>query len=168
MGGTKLLAYEVNNGLTPVYDCAGLYGPTCSKGGTVDAGAPLPEWRHKARLTYATPYDLSLSVQWRYVGSVMAETLSNFQSLAAPTTYDPGREIDAYNYFDFSAAYVFQDSYTVRLGVNNLFDKQPPYVTSGGGGGANLCTTGPCNGNTYPATYDALGRYLYANVTLEF
>ena len=34
--------------------------------------------------------------------------------------------------------------------------------------GSNLCPTGPCNGNTYPGTYDALGRYLYAGVTLDF
>ena len=60
--------------------------------------------------------------------------------------------------------------YTFRLGVNNVFDKQPPLVTSGNANrdGSNLCPTGPCNGNTYPATYDALGRYLFAGVTLDF
>ena len=43
-------------------------------------------------------------------------------------------------------------------------------MTSGSGSvsGTNLCPTGPCNGNTYPGTYDALGRYVFAGVTLDF
>jgi hypothetical protein len=46
----------------------------------------------------------------------------------------------------------------------------PPLVTSGNAGreGSNLCPTGPCNGNTFPGTWDALGRYIYAGATLDF
>ena len=170
--GTKLLAYDVNNGLTDPYDCAGLYGPTCSAGGTTSSGAPLPKWRHKARLTYNTPFDLGLSMQWRYVGSVDAETTVVNATLNPPGTFnfDPGLHIGAQSYFDLVAVYSLRDAYTMRLGVNNILDKEPPFVTSGNGNraGSNLCPTGPCNGNTYPATYDALGRYLFLNVTLEF
>ncbi len=168
--GTRLLAYDVDNGLTAPYDCAGLYGPTCSAGGTTGSGAPLPEWRHKARLTYKTPFELALSAQWRYIGSVVAETTSANPTLNGAFNFDPGLKIGAQSYFDLVAAYSYNDRYTVRLGVNNLLDKQPPFVTSGNGGrpGSNLCPTGPCNGNTYPATYDALGRFLFLNVTLDF
>ena len=54
--------------------------------------------------------------------------------------------------------------------MNNILDKMPPLTTSGNAGraGSNQCPTGPCNGNTWPGTYDALGRYLYAGVTLDF
>ena len=170
--GTKLLAYDVDNGLTDPYDCAGLYGPTCSAGGTTGAGAPLPKWRHKARLTYTTPFDLGLSAQWRYVGSVDAETTVVNATLNPPGTFnfDPGLHIGAQSYFDLVAVYSLRDAYTMRVGVNNILDKEPPFVTSGNGNraGSNLCPTGPCNGNTYPATYDALGRYLFVNVTLDF
>ncbi len=168
--GTNLMAYEVNNGLTAPYDCAGLYGPTCSAGGTTGSGAPLPEWRHRARLTYNTPFDLSLSAQWRYVGAVDAETTSTNPTLNGANNFDPGLHIGARSYFDLVAAYAYNDRYTLRLGVNNLLDKAPPMVTSGSGDrpGSNLCPTGPCNGNTYPATYDALGRFLFVNVTLDF
>lgn len=168
--GTRLLAYDVDNGLTAPYDCAGLYGPTCSAGGTTSAGAPLPEWRHKARLTYTTPFDLGLSLQWRYVGSVDAETTVNNATLAGANLFDPGLHIGSQSYFDLVAVYTMNDRYTMRVGVNNILDKEPPFVTSGNGGrpGSNLCPTGPCNGNTYPATYDALGRYLFVNVTLDF
>ncbi|RJF93358.1 TonB-dependent receptor [Sphingomonas cavernae] len=170
--GTYLDKYRIDNGLTDPFDCAGLYGPTCSLGGTTNAGAPLPEWRHKARVTLNTEMGLGFSVQWRYVGEVSAETLEDNESIGAPVSsqFDPGLNIKAQNYIDLATTYAIGENYQFRLGVNNVFDKQPPLVTSGNAGraGSNLCPTGPCNGNTYPATYDALGRYVYAGVTLEF
>lgn len=166
--GTYLDKYKVNNGLTPAYDCAGLYGPTCSKGGTTDSGAPLPKWRHKARMTFQMDNGIGISLQWRYVGKVKAETLVDNISLAGSRLFDPGLHIKAQNYFDLASTFAIGDHFNFRIGVNNLLDKEPPLVTSGGGGGSNLCPTGPCNGNTYPATWDALGRYLYAGITLDF
>lgn len=170
MNGTYLDKYEVNNGLADPYDCAGLYGPTCSIGGTTDAGAPLPKWRHKARLSIKGDSGFGFSLQWRYVGKVKAETLSNFSALQGANNFDPGLRISSFNYFDAAFTFDIGESYQFRLGVNNVFDKEPPLVTSGSGlrPGSNLCPTGPCNGNTYPATWDALGRYLFAGVTLEF
>ncbi|WP_404336595.1 TonB-dependent receptor domain-containing protein [Sphingomonas sp. MMS12-HWE2-04] len=170
MNGTYLDSYKVNNGLTTPYDCAGLYGPTCSIGGTTDAGAPLPEWRHKLRATLQTQEGPSISVQWRHIGPVHAETTTDQPSLAGQFNFDPGTRLKPFNYIDVAASFTVGSAYTLRLGVNNVFDLEPPLVTSGnaGRGGSNLCPTGPCNGNTYPATYDALGRYLFAGVTLNF
>lgn len=168
MNGTWLKKYVINNGITEVYDCAGLYGPTCSAGGTTTAGAPLPKWRHKARLTLQMPEGIGVSLQWRYIGKVKSETLDPSDSLNDAVQLDPGLRIKAHNYFDLATTFDIGDSYNFRLGVNNVFDKSPPYVTSGNANGGNLCPTGPCNGNTYPATYDPLGRYIYAGVTLNF
>lgn len=170
MNGTYLDSYKVNNGLTTPYDCAGLYGPTCSIGGSTDAGAPLPEWRHKLRATLQTQDGPSISVQWRHIGPVHAETTTDQPSLAGDFNFDPGTRLKPFNYIDASATFTVGSAYTLRLGVNNVFDLEPPLVTSGnaGRGGSNLCPTGPCNGNTYPATYDALGRYLFAGITLNF
>lgn len=167
---TYLDKYLVNNGLTQPYDCAGLYGPTCSIGGTTDAGSPLPKYRHKLRASLQMPQGIGISLQWRLIGKVTAETLSTNQSLNGAFNFDPGLHIKTHNYFDLATTYRLGDNYTFRLGVNNLLDKQPPLVTSGSAirAGSNLCPTGPCNGNTYPATYDALGRYIYAGVTLDF
>ncbi|OYY66712.1 TonB-dependent receptor domain-containing protein [Sphingomonas sp. 28-62-11] len=168
--GTYLDSYRVNNGLTQPYDCAGLYGPTCSGGGTTQTGAPLPRWRHKARLTWDAPMGLGFSVQWRHIGPVTAETVSGQQSLSGTFNFNPGLRLSPYDYFDLAATYQVATHYTFRVGVNNVVDIQPPYVTSGNGGrsGSNLCPSGPCNGNTYPATYDALGRYIYMGLTLDF
>jgi iron complex outermembrane receptor protein len=169
--GTLLRHYIVNNGLAGgIYDCAGLYGPTCS-GASVASSAPMPKWRHKARLTLQTPNGIGLSVQWRYVGKVTAETLTNNETLTGiPNNFDPGLHIHAFNYFDLATTFTIGDHYNFRLGVNNVFDKNPPFVTSGNGNrpGSSLCPAGPCNNNSYPGTWDALGRYIYAAATLNF
>jgi outer membrane receptor protein involved in Fe transport len=54
--------------------------------------------------------------------------------------------------------------------INNVFDNDPPRITSGNGAraGSNLCPAGPCNGNTYPGTWDALGRYVWMGATIDF
>ena len=100
-----------------------------------------------------------------------AETISSFDALNPSGQTDhagPGTRISSYSYIDAVLTYNLKEQFTFRLGINNLFDKEPPLVTSGGGGTPNLCPTGPCNGNTYPATYDTLGRYIFAGVTLDF
>ncbi|HTK58700.1 MAG TPA: TonB-dependent receptor [Sphingomicrobium sp.] len=167
--GTWLKHYKVDNGLTDPYDCAGLYGPICS-GGTVASGAPMPHWRHKLRTTLNMKNGIGVSLQWRMVGKVKAETLDDSNSLHGDFNFDPGLHIDAQHYFDLAATFRTGDHYEFRLGVNNILDNDPPRVTGGnaGRGGSNLCPAGPCNGNTYPGTWDALGRYIYAGVSLDF
>jgi iron complex outermembrane receptor protein len=160
--GTLLRKFETDNGLTPVYDCVGLYGSTC--------GTPAPKWRHKARVSLNMPSGVGLSAQWRYIGKVKADSTSDNPSLSGPFVYDPGSQIKAQSYIDLATTFTFGDHYNFRLGVNNVFDRLPPLTTSGNAAraGSNQCPTGPCNGNTWPATYDALGRYIYAGVTLDF
>ena len=168
--GTYLRKYEVINGLPGSdYDCAGLYGPTCS-GGSVASQAPMPKWRHKLRLGLQMPDGIGISAQWRYVGKVMAETLSSNPTLHGDFNFDPGLHIPAQNYFDLATTFTVGSHLNMRLGVNNILDRQPPLVTSGNAsrGGSNLCPTGPCNGNTYPGTWDALGRFVYAGATVNF
>ena len=168
--GTRLDKYKVNNGLEGgIYDCAGLYGPTCS-GLTVASGAPMPKWKHKLRTSLQMPNGLGFSLQWRHIGKVKAETISEFPTLQGGFNFNPGLRIKSFNYFDLAATATIGDHYNLRLGVNNLFDKNPPLVTGGNAtrGGSNLCPAGPCNGNTYPGTWDSLGRYFYAGATLNF
>jgi iron complex outermembrane recepter protein len=167
--GTYLDSYKIDNGLpNGVYDCAGLYGPTCSVGGTTDGGAPAPKWRHTFRASLKTPMGLGVSLRWRYVGKVDAETTSSNPVLHSDAQFEPGLHIGAQSYFDLTANYKLWDHVDFRLGVNNIFDKEPPLVTSGGGGGSNLCPTASCSGNTYPGTWDPLGRYIFAGVTFDF
>jgi outer membrane receptor protein involved in Fe transport len=54
-----------------------------------------------------------------------------------------------------------RDSITLRAGVNNVFDKDPPVIAAG-----LLTLFG--NGNTYPGTYDPMGRTIFVGATLDF
>ena len=158
--GTRLEKYEVDNGLTALYNCAGYYGTTC--------GGPLPKWRHKLRATVSTKMGIGFSAQWRYFGAVEVDFANPSTSLAG-NRYDFGAKIPSQSYFDLSINANVGNSISWRLGVNNLFDRDPPLVTSGSGAfGASACAGTVCNGNTYPGTYDSLGRFIYTGITLEF
>jgi len=148
--GTYLDELVVNPLADLNYDCAGFFGAQC--------GTPSPEWRHKLRVTYTAPNGIGLSGQWRHFGKVDNEGLSDNDILNG--TVAPGQQrIRAQNYFDLTMTARVGDNYRFRIGANNILDRDPP----------TLVTPAPFgNGNTYPQVYDALGRYVFAGVTLDF
>ncbi len=158
--GTWLDELVVENGISAAYDCAGLYGPTC--------GVPNPEWRHKLRLTWTHPDGYGLSAQWRYFSSVDVENTSSSPTLNQP--FAPFNEtIPSQSYFDLAFTARIGDHYNFRLGVNNILDRAPPIIGANGGNTViNACPGVVCSGNTFPQVYDALGRYIFAGVTLDF
>ena len=161
MVGTLLDRYVVDDGLNPSYDCKGYYGPTC--------GIPLPKWRHKFRATFKMPDGFGASIQWRHLSSVNVEFLNPSTTLAADVYDHDAQGIGSQDYFDLTLTYDIGDHLQWRLGAQNIFDKQPPLVTSGSSNfGASACASVFCNGNTYPGTYDSLGRYIFTGVTMNF
>jgi iron complex outermembrane recepter protein len=142
------------------YDCAGYYGDVC--------GGEDPKWRSVLNITWSTPWDaLDVTLRWRYFGSQTTEQLNPSRYLAGTSFYAPLAHIPAYNWFDLSATFNIYKNVRLQLGVNNIFDKDPPIVTladcsTSSPGGAN------CNGNTFPGVYDAMGRYLFAHITAQF
>jgi outer membrane receptor protein involved in Fe transport len=162
--GTYLMDLSTSPGVPPPsgtatdYNCAGFYGlSTC--------GSPNPKWRHRLRVTWTTPWSgFELSGAWRYYGSVEAQGLSSNPYLAGSTpTTTADAHLAAQSYFDLSAQWKVADHVSFRLGVNNVFDKDPPLVGSSIGG-----TDIRFNGNTYPTVYDALGRYAFLGMTADF
>jgi len=150
-------------GTDQTYDCVGLFGNTC--------GTPNPEWRHTARLGFDMPNGIGASVRWRYFGSVTLDAVETNTNLYSPGATGPApggiarpglAGFDSVSYFDLSLSYNLLEDYTFRVGANNLLDKAPPTT------GSQACPAGACNGNVFAQTYDALGRYIYASVTLEF
>ena len=147
------------------YDCAGLYGYTC--------GSPDPKWRHKIRLTWTSPWDFDLSVQWRHLSHVNLDSNTSNSLLhgacggsstspaPCPDTYD--NTIPAFDYFDLSADWNVREGIDLHGGVNNVFDKNPPEVFAGIAGPSQLG-----NGNTFPGTYDSLGRQFFVGVTIKY
>ncbi len=137
------------------YDCAGLYGPQCN--------VPNPYWRHRAKVTWTTPWDVNATLTWRYVGATKFEgnTKNAFLSTGIIDTIDAKTE--AVNYFDLSAAWKMRTNLTLRAGVNNMFDQDPPR-----GDSVNTGAFGGGNGNTFPQIYDVLGRNVFVSMTAEF
>jgi len=70
-----------------------------------------------------------------------------------------GANWDAYNWIDLAGTWQITDSTQLRLGVNNVFDEDPPLSADVG--------TYPGNGNTFPGYYDPLGRYIFMGIALE-
>jgi outer membrane receptor protein involved in Fe transport len=150
-------AYLEHFTTTPVpgghtYDCAGLFGLTCE---TVN-----PRWHHILRATWETPWNLTGSVTWRYFGAVSEDNNSSDPSLHG-STYGGGYDyfnakIPAFNYLDLQVAWHPWKFLTLRAGVNNLLDKDPPIVNSTvvPGGEANTIDV-----------YDMFGRQLYISFT---
>jgi iron complex outermembrane receptor protein len=153
--GTYLRNLTTDNGISQPYNCAGYFGAQC--------GIPNPKWRGKARVSYTSPMGIGLSAQWRYFGKVDVDSSSNNPTLATPYSFFAPR-IGSQSYFDLAATARVADKFTFRLGVNNIFDKAPPIISTAG---LNNCPGTYCSGNTFPAVYDALGRYVYAGFTID-
>jgi outer membrane receptor protein involved in Fe transport len=153
--GTYTHDYQVFSGIpgAPTLQCVGNFGTTCQGTSTPQSG-PLPTFKSKSRLTWSTPWsNLELSVAWRYLGPVVLDT-------GAVGCADC--RIPAFNYFDLSSQWRFKDRYTLRVGVNNVFDRDPPIIGSG------ECPAVVCSGNTFPQIYDPLGRFLFVGLTADF
>ncbi|NBB23748.1 TonB-dependent receptor [Porphyrobacter sp. SLTP] len=150
-------------GLDQTFDCVGLYGNVC--------GQPNPEWRHQARLGFNFRNGFGASVRWRYFDGVSLDAVDPNTNLNNPSGTGPApggvarpgaAGFDAVNYFDLTFTFAAGDNFNFVLGANNVLDKAPPTT------GSQACPAGSCNGNVYAQQYDALGRYLFAGVTLDF
>jgi outer membrane receptor protein involved in Fe transport len=150
------------------FDCAGKYGTICSVTGGLSS--PNPEWRHKMRLTWNTPFEygdwiksLGLSIQWRHYNKVTLDAYSSDPQLNnTGLQYQSDRVLGSRDYIDLTATWTVKDNLNFRLGVNNVFDRDPPLT------GSSNCPTGPCNGNTWPQVYDSFGRYIFLGLTADF
>ncbi len=139
------------------FDCRGFFGATCT--------TPTPKWRHKFRLGFTMPNGLGISGQWRYFSSVRNDTLSDDPDLNGTGTphSNPGNaKYRAKSFFDLALTARLADRYNFRLGANNILDTEPPVS------GQEVTPLPYGTGNTFPQVYDALGRYLFAGVTVDF
>jgi iron complex outermembrane receptor protein len=152
-------SYLLHNETQPLpgahtYDCAGFFGVTCQ---TVN-----PRWHHLFRTTWDTPWDVSASLTWRYIGAVSQDNNSGDSTLHFATwgAYDfYNARIPSFNYVDLEATWNVNKILQVRAGANNVLDKDPPLVDS------TLVAGGAAN--TY-SLYDMFGRQLFLAFTAKF
>ena len=131
------------------YDVAGLLGsPTLNYAGSVGFGGvggdiSHPKWKSSTGVSYSVG-NFSTTLRWRYIDKMIhSDVVAN----ASSTT--PG--IPAYSYFDIDAHYKINETVSVSLGITNLTDKKPPFVSA-----APLTTDG--------ATYDVIGKSWYISL----
>lgn len=127
------------------YECKGTFGYSC--------GEPNPTWHHVARLTWTTPGNATLSLSWRFLNSVKLSDTGESSVI--------NRRIPTYNYFDLAGTVSINKQLTLRAGVNNIADKDPPAIAS-----SILTSFG--NGNTYAGVYDVMGREIFVGATVDF
>jgi outer membrane receptor protein involved in Fe transport len=122
-------------------NCVGQYGGVC--------GTPNPKWRHVLRVGLTMPNGLGISARWRHFSGVDA---------VEGTAAGPFEErLSAAEYYDLTFTARLAQRLNLRIGANNILDRQPP-----------LAGALSSNGNTFPQVYDALGRYLFAGFTVDF
>jgi iron complex outermembrane recepter protein len=134
----------------PVYECVGLVGEICLR--------PTPELQWIQATTWSFG-PASVQLRWRHIGSLTKDSVARGEDLASDFMVP---KIDSFDYFDLSGAYDLTDSITLRAGIQNLFGKEPPVVGNDYGG------TTENSGNTFPATYETLGRSFFLSATAHF
>ncbi len=184
---------------SPVYydlptDWKGTLGPNLSgtQGGSYD-------YRLFTTLTYSNVrYPWSASLRWRHLPSVWSASKAENIALIENNTrvaaggegrimsYSPSTEIKtpSYDIFDLSGNWDISEIFSVRFGIDNLFNTKPPYVASNAGRpiGTDLSTY--CNGApgcTNPTSYslyslgsfnagyyDVLGRRFFMGIKARF
>lgn len=165
-----------NTAIDTGLDCVGIYSANCVQG-------LQPEFQTTTRVTLGFE-GVDVSLLWRYIDNFRFEDYDpsrecanqprpagqplptpNFFCGAAPIGYTKPEDLNtipAYNYFDITTRFDLMENLTVTFTVQNIFDKKPPIVGDAAG------PTAFNSGNTFPSTYDALGRRFGVQARLRF
>jgi iron complex outermembrane receptor protein len=153
--GTYMLKDEFENPLI-AYDCVGYYGNQC--------GRPDPEWSHRARVSWETSFNWVFTLAWRYIDAVLIDDASSDPDLANAGLIDAWKASGAYqnpsyNYIDLAATVNFARHFQWAIGINNIFDDEPPIGPS---------ISGNDYGPGFYGTYDPYGRSIFSSIQFNF
>ena len=149
-------------------ECVGYYSANC--GPALGQIQPRLSWQQRTTLSVG---DASLSLLWRHLSSAKYEpglpalysgVITNAPGInyaLAGQTVNFNR-IPSYDYFDLTAQFDIEKRYQLVIGMQNMFNRQPPIV------GGQAGTTAANSGNTFPSSYDALGRTFSVAVRAKF
>lgn len=151
LGANQVNSYKFKATPTSVErDCLGYYSVACNN----IVSAPV----YKRKFNQRTNWNLgawSVGYNWRYTSSVIEEP--------GGTVFLPAfASIPAYHYVDLNANWNINKNVRVSLSVTNAANKKPPIV------GGSIGGTGPNSGNTFPQSYDAVGRYVTLGASVKF
>lgn len=139
-------------------ECVGYYSINCTSVGSI-----LPKFSFNQRTTLSYG-DIDVSLLWRHISGTKQEPYdadeSNFGSNGP--AFAAFQKIDAYDWFDLTTRFDVTENFELTMSVMNMFDKKPPTV------GSNIGSTTFNSGNTYPSTYDAIGRRYAVGARVKF
>lgn len=146
---TDTSTYQAVTGVSLDRECVGLYSSNCS--------SIQPDYAFNWRNTFT--YDkLDVSLNWRHIAGAEYENAATDKALIGVPSGKPSlgsqnfNKTDDYSLFDLTLRYTITDNITVTGVISNLLDEEPELT------GAFIGQTGYNSGNTYPSTYDTLGR----------
>jgi iron complex outermembrane recepter protein len=120
----------------------------------------LPKYRHTTRLSFAQG-PAQISLRWRFEGKTNDSRIENVFNgttrIGTDAALLPAAYVGSYSLFDLTGSVTVNENLTLNLGVNNLFDKQPPVL-----GGASE------QANTLPSFYNVLGRDFFVSARMSF
>ena len=134
------------------FECAGFFGGNC--------GEPTPEFKWTSRASFIDG-PVTTSLRWRHLDGVEQEG-------------NPAESIDSYDLLDLTFSFAASERFVINFGVNNLFDTLPttPILDAG------LNVVNDVNSlllgfeqeqaNTYPSTFDVLGRDFFVSASYRF
>jgi outer membrane receptor protein involved in Fe transport len=143
----------------PLIEYAGTLGPAGSAG-IAENGLNPGAFRWKMLNTFGYAFGpATVSLQWQHLPS--AKSISYPLNNATPFVGSP-----AYDLFHLNGSYALTGNATVRFGVDNVFDKEPPLIEY------NPDATGLANsigGNPFNAYFfDLNGRRFFLGATVKF
>ena len=144
-------------------DCLGYYGKTCGLPSTVNAsvGGPVSEDRWVQRTTWSIG-NWDVSYRWRHLSAVEIDQLTRAGGAITGELDPDSVSIPDYDYVDLSLAWQATPVVRFAANVTNVTDQDAPFVATSTG------STSFNSGNTYPSSYDALGRVITLGVTARF
>jgi|CXWL01.1.fsa_nt_gi outer membrane receptor protein involved in Fe transport len=140
-------------------ECTGFFSANCA--------SIQPEFSFNQRTTLSFG-NIDASLLWRHISPVKFEpglaplfsgNLSGGPLNGQTVNFN---RIPAFDYFDLATRFKVNDNVELVLTASNIFDRKPPVVGNTAG------STTFNSGNTYPSTYDALGRRYAVSAKLKF
>jgi len=129
------------------FSCVGFYAEQCA--------SPIHRWRTNTTFAWSDgPF--SLSLDWHHLSPV-TDAAEKYNTALFPTL--PVQRIPAADYFDLAAVWLITERFQLRLGVDNLFDREPVNVGS---------TRQLSLGGTYARAYESIGRRFWAGARIRF
>lgn len=132
--------------ITPVVDqpdviieCADRFGARC--------GDPQPEYKFTSRVSLIDG-PATLTARYRFIGGTTDDN---------PNTEFAVDRLSDKHYFDLAFALDVTDNFSFTVGVNNVLDSRPQFI------GSNQEQA-----NTFPGTFDVLGRDYFVSANIRF